>query len=123
MKPVFHASQFTPTEWNSAEDKAKFANHFVRFVTGGFKYSVFPKWFYHRLSNMYGHIAHHNKAGFYDTWFSSPDRAVSFIERIEQHHAYGDPAYTYSDVEKALTEWMKTHSYQAIWWSVWWSGN
>ena len=33
---IFTADQFLDTEWESAQDKAKFANHYVRFVESGF---------------------------------------------------------------------------------------
>lgn len=112
MNKPFTAAQFTPTKWDTAEDKAKFANHFVRFVEGGFKESVFPKWFYRRLSMTFGHIAHYNKAGFYDQWFSTADRRIEFIENVRRSSIYGDPAWTYSDVEKVLQGWVRAKQSQ-----------
>ena len=102
----FTAAQFVPTEWDSAAEKAAFANWFVRFVEGGFKETVFYKKRYTRLSMMFGHIAHYNRAGFYDVWFSTPSRRVAFLNRIALWAVYGDPAYTYSDVERVLQAWV-----------------
>jgi hypothetical protein len=32
---------FTPTQWKTAEVKAKFANHFIRFIDKDCPYSLF----------------------------------------------------------------------------------
>jgi hypothetical protein len=105
---MFTASQFTPTQWDTAEDKAKFANHFVRFVENGFKQTLFHKWFYKRLSMCFGHIAHFNQAGFYDVQFGSLVARRDFLAQCHHHPHYGDPAFTYSDVEKVLGAWVLT---------------
>jgi len=97
---LFTASQFTPTHWDTADEKARFANHLVRFVDTGCKWTLFHTWFYRRLSMCFGHIAHYNKAGFYATWFTQ--HRGDFLEHLLQHRCYGDPTYTYSDVEQAL---------------------
>ena len=98
----FTAEQFIATKWEPAEQKAKFANHFVKFVKSGYKYSLFHKWFYNRLSMCFGFIAHYNKNGFYDTYFADIEKIVRFWQVIENFPCYGDPEYTYSDVEKVL---------------------
>lgn len=114
MKAEFTASQFVPTQWETAEQKAKFANQFVRFVTGGMKYTLFPKWFYQRLCGMFGHIAHTSQRGFYGYWFSNRADATAFCNNVEDWVAYGDPTYTYSDVERALSQWMINHPHRVI---------
>jgi hypothetical protein len=58
-KGPFIASQFVPTEWSSAADKAAFGNTFLHFVESALKRSLFTKGFYQRLSNCFGHIAHY----------------------------------------------------------------
>lgn len=112
---LFKASQFTPTKWNTAEDKARFANHFVLFVESGFSRSKFPKWFYERLSNMFGHIAHYDLGGFYDCFFTSPGMVHKFLQLCAGHPRPGDPAFTYSDVEKVLQEWLAEEGVLARW--------
>ena len=97
---------FTPTKWSTAEDKAKFFGHYQKFVTGGFKSSQFPKWFYVRLSQCFGHLAHYNQGGFYEEWFRSPERRLEFLKRALRHPCYGDPDHTYSDAERALQAWI-----------------
>jgi hypothetical protein len=103
---TFTADQFTPTKFDTAEDKAKFANQFVKFVSSGFKQSNFTKAFYRRLSMTFGHIAHYNQYGFWDTFFTNVNDKVAFIEQSLNHPCYGDPAWTYSDVERALQTWL-----------------
>tara|TARA_Y100000310_G_scaffold60066_1_gene55441 strand:- start:548 stop:961 length:414 start_codon:yes stop_codon:yes gene_type:complete len=105
---MFHENQFVATEWSTARDKAKFANHFVRFVEKGFPDSLFHKWFYTRLSMMFGHIAHYTRHGFYETWFTAADRKRDFLVRAVESPCHGDPTFTYSDVEKVLADWAST---------------
>lgn len=106
---LFSASQFTPTAYDTAEDKAKFAAHFVRFVRSDFKRSLFPKWFYTRLSMTFGHIAHYDIDGFYSVQCSTTARKLDFLKQTVEFPSFmgGDPAYTYSDVERALALWVK----------------
>lgn len=106
-KKVFRAEQFTSSKWDTAEQKAKFANQFVKFVESNFSYDNFPKWFYERLSLSFGHIAHYNQMGFYDTFFTTMNGKVDFILITLNHACYGDAEWTYSDVEKALQQWLK----------------
>ncbi len=64
--PAFIAADFVPTHWDSAEQKAKFANALLTFVAQDFPRSKFHEGFYRRLSNAFGHIANFNSAGFYE---------------------------------------------------------
>ena len=110
MNKIFDEKQFVPTEWSSAKEKADFANHLIRFIESGYKESLFNKKFYNRLSMTFGHIAHYNKYGFYDVWFSSRDRQKRFLENIKRCPCYGDPKWTYSDVEKALQQYLSGYT-------------
>lgn len=103
----FEASEFTPTKVNTAEDKAKFANQFMRFVESDFKQSLFTKAFYQRLSLTFGHIAHFNQGGFFEQFFTTTADVLRFLEQSVNCPCYGDPEWTYSDVERALVEWLK----------------
>lgn len=107
-KPLFTADMFVPTQWSTAEDKAKFANHFMRFVEKGCPSTLFHKWFYIRLSMTFGHIAHFNQYGFYETWFGSRYHQKQFIDHTIRAYVCGDPRYTYSDVEVALQRHLRT---------------
>jgi hypothetical protein len=104
---TFATSQFTPTKWDTAEDKVAFAKQFVGFVRSEFAAKHFTDKFYRRLSNTFGHIAHYSRAGFWDTFFTNTADKVRFLEQTLQYPCYGDPAWTYSDVERALQKWLQ----------------
>ena len=106
MKNILKSEQFTATEWDSIQDKIKFTNHFVRFVQSDFKESLFYSWFYKRLSLTFGHIAHYNRQGFYETFFTTTKDKIEFLRMTLQYPCYGNPAFTYSDVEKVLQHWL-----------------
>ena len=103
----FQPSQFTPTKWDTAQDKVRFAQQFVRFVQSDFAAKHFTDRFYRRLSNTFGHIANYNRAGFWEEFFTTTADKVRFLEQTLQHPCYGDPAWTYSDVERALQQWLQ----------------
>jgi hypothetical protein len=92
---------FTATKWDNAEKKTTFARQFIKFVRSDFAKSQFPKTFYTRLSGTFGHIAHYNQGGFYDEFFTTTEDKVRFLLQTMQHPCYGDPEYTYGDVERA----------------------
>ena len=100
--------QFTPTQWNTSLDKAAFAKQFVCFVKSEFAAKHFTKKFYRRLSQIFGHIAHYNRDGFWNEFFTNTANRVRFLQQTMQWPCYGDPAWTYSDVERALQEWLRT---------------
>jgi hypothetical protein len=109
----FQASQFTPTQWSTAKDKAWFANQFVRFVRSDFAARHFTDRFYRRLSNTFGHIAHYDRAGFWGEFFTTNADKVRFVEQTLQWPCYGDPAWTYSDVERAIQAWLRDAAVRA----------
>jgi hypothetical protein len=102
----FTADRFTATQWEPAEHKAEFARRFIRFVESDFDRRKFTDDLYRRLSMTFGHIAHHDRSGFYDTFFTTTEDKVRFLRQTAGHTCVGDPAYTYSDVERALQAWI-----------------
>ena len=105
----FTADRFAPTQWEGADKKANFARQFIRFVQSDFAQDKFCNTFYVRLSLTFSHIAHFNKAGFYETFFTTTTDKVRFLRMTLRHECYGDPGYTYSDVERALQSWLHQH--------------
>jgi len=105
----FQMEDFTPTKWATAEEKAKIANKMTRFILGGFQQGSFTRAMYQRLSNMFGHIAHYNILGFYEEWFANIKACRDWAEYITGNwlSGMGDPKFTWSDVEKALIQWVK----------------
>ena len=104
---TFAPSLFTPTQWETAKDKAAFVNRFVRFVESDFAEKHFTEKFYQRLSNTFGNIAHYNRGGFWSEFFTTTADKVRFLEMTFHYPCYGDPAWTYSDVERALQAWLQ----------------
>src|SRR5271166_456959 len=100
--PAFVAADFVPTHWDSAEQKAKFANAFLMFVAQDFPRSKFHEGFYRRLSNTFGHIANYDSAGFYGRFFLNAQDKLEFLEQCVTWPCHGDPTTTYSDVERAV---------------------
>jgi hypothetical protein len=105
----FTGQDFTATQFASAADKAAFTNKMTRFILGGFQQGSFHKKMYQHLSNMFGHIAHYNIHGFYCEWFEDIDKCFRWVENMANNWlvGIGDPKYTWSDVEKALVQWIK----------------
>ena len=110
-----HIVDFTPTEHSSAADKLKFYRHFIHFMKCGCKETMFPGWFYSRLSMTFGHIAHYNRNGFYHTWFTSAAKKAAFIEHCLRWPCHGWPSHSYCDVERALQIWLASSGLHAKW--------
>ncbi len=104
----FPADRFVATAHSPATAKARFANHYVSFVAGGFDHALFQPWFYRRLSMTFGHIAHYNLDGFYGTWFERTIDRHGFVRQALRWRCPGDPAYTHCDVEAALQQWLQS---------------
>ena len=100
---------YTATKWETALTKEKFEKQFKKFVSGGFKLRDFPRWFYQRLSTCFGHIAHYNQGQFYETFFTTPEDQQMFVDQTLQYVSVGDPAWTYSDVERELQPWLRAY--------------
>ena len=101
--PSFEPHQFTATQWNSAEDKAKFANTLMTFIANEFPRRSFTKTLYQRLSNTFGHIAHTDIDGYYSVFFERDADKIVFLDQTLHWPCYGDPTYTLCDVERAVS--------------------
>ena len=107
----FSPSQFIPTRWSTAEEKARFGNALLHFVDSGFARNLFTDRLYGRLSNCFGHIAHYNSTGFYEEWFLSLTAQVRFLEHTLRFPCYGDPEFTFSDVESEIQREVRNRNY------------
>jgi hypothetical protein len=58
-KGPFLPSEFVPTKFSTAQDKADFGNTFLHFIESEWARTAFSKSFYNRLSMCFGHIAHY----------------------------------------------------------------
>ena len=97
---------FTSTEFHPAEEKAAFVKWLKRFVKNGCPANSFRKSMYYYCMNIFGHIAHYDIGGYYEEWFSSPERIKAWLEWAVRADAVGDPSYCHSDVERAVKQWI-----------------
>jgi hypothetical protein len=93
---------FVASKFSTADEKADFANKLMAFIESGFEEKKFTKAQYRRLSLTFAFIAHNDHAGFMAEYFTRTEDKARFLEQIATHPCYGDPEYTYSDVEKAV---------------------
>ena len=112
-KGPFLPTEFTPTKFSTTADKAEFGNHFLRFIESEWAQALFTKDFYQRLSMCFGNIAHCDRGSFYETWFTSDQDRLHFIEKTLKCPCWGDPGYTFSDVERAIQQEVRKRNYLA----------
>ena len=110
-KGPFSPSQFIPTKWSTAEEKARFGNALLHLIDSGFARNLFTDRLYGRLSNCFGHIAHYNLTGFYEEWFLSLTAQVRFLEHTLRFPCYGEPEFTFSDVESEIQREVGNRNY------------
>jgi hypothetical protein len=113
LKGPFLPSDFTATKFSTVADKAEFGNTLLRFIESEWASALFTKSFYNRLSMCFGHIAHYCRSQFYEEWFSSLDAQLRFLKHTLRFPCYGDPEYTFSDVEKAIQREIVNRNYLA----------
>lgn len=113
MNKPFTAEQFTAYDsgYETAESKAKFANHLVRFIESDFKWTLFYDWFYTRLSMTFGHIAEFTRTGFYGVWCSDTESKLAFLRNIRDSRSFGEPTHCMVDVENAIRKWLTESGY------------
>jgi hypothetical protein len=99
---TFTAAQFVATNFESAAEKASFANNLMRFLESDCPRSQFTQKLYDHLSDCFQHIAECDKDGFYSVWFATAVEKLDFLKNLLQSPCYGDPQWTFSDVECAL---------------------
>ena len=112
-KGPFLPSDFSATKFASAADKAEFGNTLLRFIESEWAPALFTKSIYNRLSMCFGHIAHYCRSQFYEEWFSSLATQVRFLKHTLRFPCYGDPEYTFSDVERAIQREIRNRNYLA----------
>ena len=113
-KGPFLPSDFKATKFSTAADKAEFGNTLLRFIESEWASALFTKSFYNRLSMCFGHIAHYCRSQFYEEWFSSLAAQVRFLKHTLRFPCYGDPEYTFSDVERAIQREIVNRNYLAL---------
>ena len=101
-------TKYVATKWDSAEDKAKFCEWLKKFLLAGCPRGKLQKTKYGRLCGMFGFIAHYNVHGFWDARFGSDEAILETLEQMRDWSMGGDPAWTWSDVEKEIQAFIRT---------------
>jgi hypothetical protein len=112
-KGPFLPSEFVPTKFSTAQDKAEFGNTFLHFIESEWARTAFSKSFYNRLSMCFSHIAHYDAAGFYATWFTTDADRLRFLQHTLAWPCWGDPEYNFCDVERAIQQEIRKRNYLA----------
>jgi len=107
----FLPSDFTPTKFSTGAEKSDFGNALLHFIDSEWKQTLFTEKLYNRLSNTFGHIAHYNRPTFYSTWFTCDADGVRFLENVLRWPCWGDPVFTFCDVERALQREIRKRNY------------
>ena len=100
--PLLKAAAFMPTKWNSADDKARFGNQLLAFIAADFLKTKWTNAFYGLLCQHFGFIAHYDQQGFWDEYFHDLPGKLRFLRDLTQHPCYGDPAFTFCDLERVV---------------------
>lgn len=112
-KGPFLPSEFVPTQFSTAADKASFGNTLLHFLDADCSRELFIKKLYNRLSMTFGHVAHCDIEGFYSTWFTRDRHRLGFIQKLLRWPCHGDPKFTFSDVEQAIQRVVRERNYLA----------
>ena len=113
-RPLFTDADFTATTWDSAAEKAAFANALCRFIAADFRESLFTQKLYRRLALSFGHIAHVERGCFYNHFVRDLQGKVAFLEQTLAWIPCGEPVHTFCDVERAeLTRLRKSNILEA----------
>lgn len=100
----------TATQWATAKAKADAGNRVLAFIENGLHSDAFTADLYRTCSqHLFGHIAHFNRSGFADVWFTTPEDKTAFIRHAVNASGLGDPAWTWSDVEQHLQRTLADH--------------
>jgi hypothetical protein len=110
-KELFLASEFVATKFSSTAEKAEFGNALLKFLDADCAPGLFTNRLYQRLSMTFGHIAHYNRFQFYEERFASLSAQIRFLEHTLRFPCYGDPEFTFSDLESEIQREVRNRNY------------
>jgi hypothetical protein len=79
VRPLFMEDDFSATKWDTAADKAWFANPLCRFIAADFAQIPWTKRLHRRLSLCFRPIAHYSDTAFWDVFFSDTLKQPDFL--------------------------------------------
>lgn len=108
------ASEFVPTKFSTAAEKAEFGNTLLRFLDANCPRELFTEKLYNRLSMTFGHIANYDRQGFFERWFTSDRKRLEFLRHTLDWPCWGSPDFTFSDVEQVIQVVVRQRNYLAL---------
>ncbi|MDT8350950.1 hypothetical protein [Roseomonas mucosa] len=102
QNPLLRAEDFTATKFDDDAAKAAFGNQLLAFIAEDFPRKRFTLRFYRVLCQHFGMIAHYDVHGFWTEYFTSTTDKLRFLKELTAHPCWGDPAFTFSDLERAV---------------------
>lgn len=102
QNPPLRPEDFTATRFDDGASKAAFGNQLLAFVAEDFPRKRFTLKFYRVLCQHFGMIAHYDVHGFWAEYFTSTTDKLRFLEELTTHPCWGSPAFTFSDLERAV---------------------
>lgn len=102
QNPPLRAQDFTATQFHDGAAKAAFGNQLLAFIAEDFPRKRFTLKFYCVLCQRFGMIAHYDVHGFWAEYFTSTADKLRFLEELIAHPCWGSPAFTFSDLERAV---------------------
>lgn len=98
---------FLATAHHLPGDKRKCFDWLKKFMLAGCPQKMWRKGAYKWLYlHLFGHIAHYDMYGFWAVWFDKERDAHRWVDNIATRACYGDPEFTWSDVEVAIKNWL-----------------
>ena len=79
------AETFRSTEFMTAGEKWLVLSAWKQFLRNGLRYDDFSDRLYKHLTLHCSFIAHYNKAGFYQHYFTDPEMALKFLGQFDQN--------------------------------------
>lgn len=96
---------FKDAQFLTAVQKEKIVKNFKSFLKNHMSLTTFTDALYKHFSLHCGFIAHYNRMGFYDTYFTSPEGKTTFYRALVMNHEMPD----YADVNKVLKFMLKEY--------------
>jgi hypothetical protein len=75
--------------------------------------SLFQEFLQPPFDVLFTHNAHYDAAGFYATWFTSDADRLRFLLHTLAWPCWGDPEFTFCDVERAIQQEIRKRNYLA----------
>src|SRR5690606_39254096 len=86
------AADCTATQWSTAREKADAGNQVLAFIENGLHPDAFTPALYRTCyQHLFAHIAHFDRHGFADVWFTTPQDKADFIRHAMNASGLGDP--------------------------------